>query len=149
MIRAKTESSADVIGWIESEAAGLWPAMLGSLSFRRSRCGRANCPACLSGALRLADWYTPPSRDVMEACGLDLGSSGPAIIQDSGRVLGAGKAGILYVLHKDAMGKTDAPFDLTTAGQWRGAPDCKIGQCFRFAENQHGQPNTKQACSMQ
>ena len=49
MIRAKTESSADVIGWIENEAAGLWPAMLGSLSFRRSRCGHANCAACLSG----------------------------------------------------------------------------------------------------
>src|SRR5260370_36135428 len=49
MIRAKTESSADVIRWIENEAAGLWPAMLGSLSFRRSRCGHANCPACLSG----------------------------------------------------------------------------------------------------
>src|SRR6266446_2653993 len=49
MIRAQTESSADVIRWIENEAAGLWPAMLGSLSFRRSRCGHANCPACLSG----------------------------------------------------------------------------------------------------
>jgi hypothetical protein len=49
MIRAKTESSADVIGWVETEAAGLWPAMLGSLSFRRSRCGHANCAACLSG----------------------------------------------------------------------------------------------------
>jgi hypothetical protein len=49
MIRAKTESSADVIRWIESEAASLWPAMLGSLSFRRNRCGHANCPACLSG----------------------------------------------------------------------------------------------------
>src|SRR5215470_8245146 len=52
MIRAKTErteSSADVVRWIESEAADLWPAMLGSLSFRRSRCGHANCAACLSG----------------------------------------------------------------------------------------------------
>jgi len=50
MIRAKTESPADVICWMESEASGLWPAMLGSLSFRRSRCIHANCPACLSGA---------------------------------------------------------------------------------------------------
>jgi hypothetical protein len=101
------------------------------------------------GSLHLADWYTPPSRDIMAACDLDLGASGPAIIQDSGLVLGAGKTGILYVLHKDAMGKTDPPFDLTTAGQWRGAPDCKIGQCFRIAENQHGQPSTNQACNMQ
>jgi hypothetical protein len=49
MIRAKTESACDVIRWMKSEAAALWPAILGSLSFRRSRCGRDNCPACLSG----------------------------------------------------------------------------------------------------
>ena len=49
MIRATTESSADVIRWVEGEAAGLSPALLGSLSFRRSRCMRENCPACLSG----------------------------------------------------------------------------------------------------
>ena len=50
MIRATTELACDVIRWMESEAAALWPAILGSLSFRRSRCGRRNCPACLSGA---------------------------------------------------------------------------------------------------
>jgi hypothetical protein len=49
MIRAKTESPADVVRWIESEAAGVLPAMLGSLSFRRAPCGNANCAACLSG----------------------------------------------------------------------------------------------------
>ena len=49
MIRAKTESPADVIRGMESESGGLWPAMLGSLSFRRSRCIHANCAACLSG----------------------------------------------------------------------------------------------------
>jgi hypothetical protein len=100
------------------------------------------------GALKLADWYTPPSRDVMEVCDLDLGSSGPAVIQESGRVLGAGKSGILYVLDKDAMGK-DAAFDSSTAGQWTGTKDCKIGQCFRIAENHNLQSNSKQACNMQ
>src|SRR5258708_35713279 len=40
MIRATTESSADVIRWMEA------------LSFRRSRCMRENCPACLSGEQR-------------------------------------------------------------------------------------------------
>src|SRR5258707_7840496 len=34
---------------MQSEAAGLWPAILGSLSFRRSPCVHENCPACLSG----------------------------------------------------------------------------------------------------
>ncbi|HWN50304.1 MAG TPA: recombinase family protein, partial [Xanthobacteraceae bacterium] len=40
------ESSCDVVRWLQSEAAGLWPALLGSLSFRRSPCVRENCPAC-------------------------------------------------------------------------------------------------------
>jgi hypothetical protein len=48
MIRT-TESPTDLVRWLESEAADLWPAILGSLSFRRSPCGRENCAACLSG----------------------------------------------------------------------------------------------------
>ena len=32
-----------------ARAADLWPAILGSLSFRRTRCGQENCRACLSG----------------------------------------------------------------------------------------------------
>ena len=43
------ESTADVLRWLQSEAAKLFPAILGSLSFRRSPCIRDNCPACLSG----------------------------------------------------------------------------------------------------
>jgi hypothetical protein len=48
MIRT-TESPTELLRWLESEVADLWPAILGSLSFRRSPCGRENCPACLSG----------------------------------------------------------------------------------------------------
>src|ERR1700726_4466908 len=46
---ARFETSSDVVRWLQSEAAGLWPALLGSLSFRRSPCVRENCPACMSG----------------------------------------------------------------------------------------------------
>ena len=49
MIRRKTDSPADVISWMESEAASLWPALLGSLSYRRTRCMQPNCAACQSG----------------------------------------------------------------------------------------------------
>ena len=49
MIRNKTNSPADVISWMESEAASLWPALLGSLSYRRTRCLRPDCVACQSG----------------------------------------------------------------------------------------------------
>ena len=44
-----TESPADVVRWMQSEAAGLWPVLLGSLSLRRSPCVHENCLACLSG----------------------------------------------------------------------------------------------------
>ena len=43
-----SESASDVIRWLQNEASVLWPAFLGSLSLRRSRCVRANCAACLS-----------------------------------------------------------------------------------------------------
>jgi hypothetical protein len=49
MIRAKIEMPADVLRWMQNEAAELRPAILGSLSFRRSPCVHENCTACLSG----------------------------------------------------------------------------------------------------
>jgi hypothetical protein len=49
MRQEKSESPADIVRWLQSEAASLWPAILGSLSLRRSPCVRESCPACLSG----------------------------------------------------------------------------------------------------
>ena len=46
---SKAESPSDVVHWLERRSAEVWPAVLGSLSLRRSPCIRANCPACLSG----------------------------------------------------------------------------------------------------
>jgi hypothetical protein len=45
----KNESLSDVECWVEGRLAGAGPAILGSLSLRRSPCIRENCPACLSG----------------------------------------------------------------------------------------------------
>lgn len=47
--KPKSESFADIQRWWQQQSANLWPAVLGSLSFRRSPCIRPNCPACLSG----------------------------------------------------------------------------------------------------
>jgi hypothetical protein len=47
--QAKSESLTDVQRWWQQQTANLWPAALGSLSFRRSPCIRPNCPACRSG----------------------------------------------------------------------------------------------------
>lgn len=46
---SKTESSADVRRWLESQTAEALPAILGSLSLRRAPCIRPNCQACQSG----------------------------------------------------------------------------------------------------
>ena len=45
----KSESPADVVRWLEHRSADKWPAILGSLSLRRSPCIRDNCQACQSG----------------------------------------------------------------------------------------------------
>jgi len=45
----KSESPSDVERWFRTEAAGLWPAALGSLSLRRSPCVREHCEACARG----------------------------------------------------------------------------------------------------
>src|SRR3974377_1765668 len=49
MERVDSGSLSDVARWLRSESTSLWPALLGSLSLRRSRCIRKKCPACRSG----------------------------------------------------------------------------------------------------
>src|SRR5258708_32319329 len=49
MKEAKFEPPVDIMRWVQSEPASRWPAILGSLSLRRSPCVGKNCPACLSG----------------------------------------------------------------------------------------------------
>lgn len=46
---SKNETPSDVVRWLADQTAGAWPALLGSLSLRRSPCIRENCPACQSG----------------------------------------------------------------------------------------------------
>jgi len=45
----KVESPTEVERWFRAQAAGLWPAALGSLSLRKSPCMRAHCAACDRG----------------------------------------------------------------------------------------------------
>jgi hypothetical protein len=49
MKHVDSESPPDIVRWLQSESRALWPAVLGSLSLRRTRCMRATCAACLSG----------------------------------------------------------------------------------------------------
>src|ERR1700730_10219311 len=45
----QSESPSDVWRWFQNQTESLGPAVLGSLSLRRSPCVRECCPACLSG----------------------------------------------------------------------------------------------------
>jgi hypothetical protein len=45
----KSQSLSEVQRWFQEQASGVWPALLGSLSFRRSPCVRQHCTACESG----------------------------------------------------------------------------------------------------
>ena len=47
--KIQTESPDDVVRWLREQSAELWPAALGSLTYRRCPCIRENCPACRSG----------------------------------------------------------------------------------------------------
>jgi hypothetical protein len=50
----KKEFPTDVTHWFQEQAAALWPAALGSLSLRRTRCIREHCQACLTGEQHLS-----------------------------------------------------------------------------------------------
>jgi hypothetical protein len=45
----KNEAPSDVLRWLSDQTTSSWPALLGSLSLRRSPCIRENCAACRSG----------------------------------------------------------------------------------------------------
>lgn len=49
MPKHSPESPSDVWHWFQTQAENFQPALLGSLSLRRTRCIRPNCPACVSG----------------------------------------------------------------------------------------------------
>jgi hypothetical protein len=46
---ANDETSADVRRWFSGAVSGIWPVARGSISLRKGRCIRKNCPACASG----------------------------------------------------------------------------------------------------
>lgn len=49
VVPRKQESPSDVERWFRTQAAGLWPVALGSLSLRKSPCVRDHCEACARG----------------------------------------------------------------------------------------------------
>ena len=48
---ANAQTPAEVRSWFTQSIRQLWPVATGSLSLRRGRCIRPNCPTCASGKL--------------------------------------------------------------------------------------------------
>jgi hypothetical protein len=55
--------------------------------------------------LQLLDWFTPDDWSTLDSNDLDLSSSGPMMIPGTGLLAGGGKAGILYILNQNNLGK--------------------------------------------
>jgi uncharacterized protein (TIGR03437 family) len=58
-----------------------------------------------SKALALADWFTPAGYEYLNDVDLDIGSSAPVVLPKWNLVIGGGKQGKVYVLHRDNLGK--------------------------------------------
>lgn len=63
------------------------------------------------GTLRLADYFTPFSKEFLDSNDDDLGSAGALLIPHSQLILSAGKEGLLYLLDADSMGGYHAGTD--------------------------------------
>jgi hypothetical protein len=64
-----------------------------------------------TGALAVADYFTPHDQATLAANDTDLGSGGPVLLPDETGsathphlIVGAGKAGVIYLVDRDAMG---------------------------------------------
>ncbi len=69
-----------------------------------------------AGSLSVSDYFTPCDQATLETAGLDVGAGAPLLLPDSAGspsqpnlLIGASKAGSLYVVNRDAMGGFDFP----------------------------------------
>ncbi len=69
-----------------------------------------------AGGLSVSDYFTPCDQATLETAGLDVGAGAPLLLPDSAGsslqpnlLIGASKAGSLYVVNRDAMGGFDFP----------------------------------------
>ena len=71
-----------------------------------------------TGRLAVADYFTPHDQASLAAGDTDLGSGGPVLLPDEAGsathphlIVGAGKAGVIYLIDRDAMGHFNAAND--------------------------------------
>jgi len=57
------------------------------------------------------DWFAPSNVKLLDTdtLDIDLGSSGPVLLPDTNQMVGGGKQGKLYLLHRSSLGRRDPP----------------------------------------
>ena len=81
-----------------------------------------------ANGLALVDWFTPNNWSYMDSRDLDLSSSGPMLIPNTGVLVGGGKTGILYSLNTANLGHYSATDSgalqeqTVSSGQIKGGP---------------------------
>jgi len=84
-------------------------------------------PGSLSGLL---DWFTPSNWQTLDGTDADL-SAGPALIAGTHTLIGADKAGNLYLVNGDSMGHMTAGHTYPVIP--KDSPQLNIGYIFNFA----------------
>jgi len=96
------------------------------------------------GTLRLADYFTPFSKEFLDSSDDDLGSAGALLIPNSRLIVSAGKEGLMYLLDADSMGGYNAGTD-NSADQVLQEIEAFPGQLMGtpvFWADSIGNPNT-------
>ena len=122
---------------IAADNAGNVFAVTGNGKFTASSGGRDYGDTVLKlslkdGALTVRDFFTPYNQQALNANDDDLGSSGPVLLPDQPGphphlLVTAGKAGVIYLIDRDNMGKYHPGSDAHAVQTLRGAGTSDFG----------------------
>jgi hypothetical protein len=96
------------------------------------------------GTLKVADYFTPYSKQFLDSSDDDLGSAGALLIPNSQMIVSAGKEGLIYLVNADSMGGYHAGTD-NSADQVLQEIEAFPGQLMGtpvFWADSAGNPNT-------
>ena len=92
-------------------------------------------------SLKLADWFTPNNHDYLFLQNIDMSAGGVTLIPNSPLMFSGGKEGVIFLLHRDDMGKLEGanggPLQRFQAGNGCGQKDCAqtLGTAFWSRHN--------------
>jgi hypothetical protein len=92
-------------------------------------------------SLKLADWFTPNNHEYLFLQNIDMSAGGVTLIPNSPLMFSGGKEGVIFLLHRNDMGKLEGanggPLQRFQAGNGCGQKDCAqtLGTAFWSRHN--------------